>query len=336
MCQPHAPAPCAIIKANSRLRRAPQRKDRSNETDAQGATAVGPATNRPNAPKKKTRRKRRPTKKQQLWYERHLAESCDASTSTASTASTTGESPSELSSHAADARKSSDKSPSSTRRRRSKKSRNSRINKVVNVAPANLSEEEKECYVALDCEMVGIGPGGCESRLARVCLMHWDGEIIYDRHVKVEERVTDYRTFVSGITAEDLSSDDAVTFDDAQSTVARLLQDRILVGHGLRNDLQVLALSHPWYDIRDTAKYEPFMRPAEPHDINPLNASHLPKKLRVLARDKLGMVIQEEGMPHCPADDALAALELYKKHRVKWEKAMNWKAERTRALVTAL
>jgi len=200
---------------------------------------------------------------------------------------------------------------------------------------ADPTEEEKARYVALDCEMVGIGPDGRQSRLARVCLMDWDGEIIYDRHVKVEERVTDYRTFVSGITAEDLRSDDAVTFDEARSVVATLLMGRILVGHGLKNDLRVLALSHPWHDVRDTAKYEPFMRPAESHDISPLNASHLPKKLRVLARDKLGMVIQEEGMPHCPADDALAALELYKKHRVKWEKAVVWKVERTRAIATS-
>jgi len=317
------------------LRRARLSKGQSNKAYAPDATAVEPATDRPDAPKKKTRRKRRPTKKQQLWYERHRAESCDASTSTASTASTSSESLLELSSHTADASKPTNKCTSSGRRRRSRKSRNSRINKVVNVAAADLTEEEKHRYVALDCEMVGIGLGGHESRLARACLVNWDGEIIYDRHVKVEEKVTDYRTFVSGITAEDLRSDHAVTFDEAQCTVASLLKGRILVGHGLKSDLQVLGLSHQWHDVRDTAKYEPFMRPAEPHDINPLNASHLPKKLRVLARDKLGMVIQEEGIPHCPVDDAIAALELYKKHRVKWEKAMSWKVERTRAIVTA-
>lgn len=321
-------------KANSGLRRARQSQEQSNEAFAQ-ATAVEPTTDRPDTPKKKTRRKRRPTKKQQLWYERHLAESCDASTSTASTASTSGESLSELSSDTADASKPTIKSTSSGRRRRSRKSRNSRINKVVNVAAADLTEEEKDRYVALDCEMVGIGHGGHQSRLARVCLVNWEGQIVYDRHVKVEEKVTDYRTFVSGICAEDLSSDHAVTFDEAQSTVASLLKGRILVGHGLKNDLQVLGLSHWWHDVRDTAKYEPFMRPAEPHDINPLGASHLPKKLRVLARDKLGMVIQEQGIPHCPMDDAIAALELYKKHRVKWEKAMSWKVERTRVIVTA-
>jgi len=183
--------------------------------------------------------------------------------------------------------------------------------------------------------MVGIGPGGHQSCLARVSLVNWEGETIYDSCVKVVEKVTDYRTFVSGITEEDLLSDEAVSFDEAQSAVASLLEGKILVGHGLKNDFWVLALSHPWYAIRDTAKYEPFMKVVDPCDpCNPTGATHIPKKLKVLAKDKLGMIIQEEGKPHSPVDDAVAALELYKKHRGKWEKAIEWKVEKTRAIIT--
>ena len=58
-------------------------------------------------------------------------------------------------------------------------------------------------------------------------------------------------------------------------------------------------------------------------------AALAPKKLKELAKNKLGMIIQEEGQPHSPVDDAVAALELYKKHRVKWEKVMSYKIERT-------
>jgi len=177
--------------------------------------------------------------------------------------------------------------------------------------------------------MVGIGPGGYQSRLARVSLVNWDGETVYDTLVQVVEKVTDYRTFVSGITEEDLLSDEAVTFNKAQSAVASFLKNKILVGHGLKNDFKVLGLSHPWYAIRDTVKYEPFMKAVDPSDPNPTGATHIPKKLKVLAKDKLGRMIQEEGKPHSPEEDAMAALDLYKKHRGKWEKAMSWKVERT-------
>lgn len=206
---------------------------------------------------------------------------------------------------------------------------------MLEVLAAELTAEEKAKYVALDAEMVGIGPGGVQSRLARVSLVNWDGETIYDTHVQVVEKVTDYRTFVSGITEEDLLSDDAVSFDEAQFRVAELLQDKVVVGHGLKNDFYVLGLHHPWHDIRDTAKYEPFMKQSDnPTFFDPYNPSGLvPKKLKVLAKDKLGMNIQEEGRPHCPVEDAVAALELYKKHRGKWEKSVEWKMERTRAIM---
>lgn len=42
--------------------------------------------------------------------------------------------------------------------------------------------------------------------------------------------------------------------------MAELLKGRILVGHALKNDLDVLMLSHPRQMIRDTAKYRPYMR----------------------------------------------------------------------------
>jgi hypothetical protein len=65
------------------------------------------------------------------------------------------------------------------------------------------------------------------------------------------------------------------------------------------------------------------------------NKEYLPKKLKTLAKDKLGLNIQIDGVPHCPMEDATAALELYKKHRVKWECAMQYKIERTREITTS-
>lgn len=55
--------------------------------------------------------------------------------------------------------------------------------------------------------MVGIGPKGKQSSLARVSLVNYHGEVILDTFVRQAEEtpVEDYRTPVSGIRPEDLT-----------------------------------------------------------------------------------------------------------------------------------
>lgn len=52
--------------------------------------------------------------------------------------------------------------------------------------------------------MVGVGPEGIESTLARVSIVNYHGVIMLDRFVRPREKVTDYRTWVSGVREEDL------------------------------------------------------------------------------------------------------------------------------------
>lgn len=76
--------------------------------------------------------------------------------------------------------------------------------------------------LALDCEMVGVGPKGKESIAARVSLVNQYGKCVYDKFVKPTEPVTDYRTAVSGVQPEHLK----------QGTVSRTagtLPPRVLV-----------------------------------------------------------------------------------------------------------
>jgi len=54
----------------------------------------------------------------------------------------------------------------------------------------------------MDCEMVGVGPEGKESVLARVSIVNYYGNVILDKFVLPREKVVDYRTHVSGITKE--------------------------------------------------------------------------------------------------------------------------------------
>ncbi|VTJ54370.1 Hypothetical predicted protein [Marmota monax] len=68
--------------------------------------------------------------------------------------------------------------------------------------------------LALDCEMVGVGPKGEESIVARVSLVNQYGKCVYDKYVKPTEPVTDYRTAVSGIRPEKLKQGMAPTVQE--------------------------------------------------------------------------------------------------------------------------
>jgi RNA exonuclease 4 len=182
-----------------------------------------------------------------------------------------------------------------------------------------LSHIEKQKYIALDCEMVGIGPDGTKSALARVSIVNWDGAVVLDTFVRVPERVTDFRTKVSGVRAKDIAikNINAMNHDEVRLAVGNILQNKILVGHALKNDLSVLMLSHPRKDIRDTARYKPFMRPSGTG-----GGKMRPRKLRDLVLEHLGRHIQVEGTSHCSIDDAVAAMNLFQIVRVKWEKEL--------------
>lgn len=101
----------------------------------------------------------------------------------------------------------------------------------------------KSSAIALDCEMVGIGPNGKDHMLARVSIVSERGEIIMDKYVKPTKEVIDYRTQYSGITPTHLEN--ACHFADVQAEVSRIKFNRILVGHALHNDLRVLKMEHP-------------------------------------------------------------------------------------------
>ena len=45
-----------------------------------------------------------------------------------------------------------------------------------------------------------------------------------------------------------------------QRQVADIIKGKVLVGHALKNDLDVLMLKHGRHSIRDTASYRPYMR----------------------------------------------------------------------------
>jgi RNA exonuclease 4 len=185
---------------------------------------------------------------------------------------------------------------------------------------------ESQC-VALDCEMVGVGDDGHRSVVARVTIIDWHGQTLMDEYVRPPEDVTDYRTFVSGVTRQDLESKATMDVDTLRPLVLNLLQGKILIGHALKNDLKSLGVAHSWFLTRDTAKYDPFMQ------VRFEDGVLWPRKLKELCAEFLDQDIQASGKPHSPHEDALAALELYKFAQQKWERVMIYKINKTKEIL---
>ncbi|KAJ3044019.1 3'-5' exonuclease [Rhizophlyctis rosea] len=161
-------------------------------------------------------------------------------------------------------------------------------------------------YIGMDCEMVGVGPEGATSVLARVSLVNFHGHTILDTFVSPQEKVTDYRTHVSGVTPKLLK--DAPSFQSVAKQVADIIRDRIVVGHALKNDFACLLLDHPHRLVRDTANYKPFREQF---------ARGRTPALRKLVKELLGLEIQKG--EHSSVEDARVAMLLYKSVRDTWE-----------------
>ncbi|KAJ7866483.1 ribonuclease H-like domain-containing protein [Mycena leptocephala] len=161
-------------------------------------------------------------------------------------------------------------------------------------------------YIALDCEMVGVGPEGAESVLARVSLVNFHGAVQLDEFVRPRERVVDYRTEFSGVREGDMAN--AKPFEAVQTQVAAVLKDRILVGHAVHNDLKALLLSHPHTATRDTQYYA--------GKSGVVKSKHI--ALRKLVVQEVGATIQ--GGEHSSVTDARATMAVYRLHRKEWER----------------
>jgi RNA exonuclease 4 len=178
-----------------------------------------------------------------------------------------------------------------------------------------------ELCVALDCEMVGVGSQK-SSVLARVSIIDFRGMPILDTFVRVEEKVTDYRTFVSGVRPQDLESPHAMEYGACRTQVQRLLAGKILVGHALENDLKVLCLHHPRDRVRDTSVHAPFMK------WDPTTGAYQARRLRDLSQSILGQTIQQN--EHDSLEDARAALNLYMLVKPDWDYTVEFWSRQSR------
>jgi len=174
-----------------------------------------------------------------------------------------------------------------------------------NVDPeSDLKELTK--VLALDCEMVGTGPDGKDSVLARVSIVNAYGQCVYDEFVKPKERVTDFRTQISGVRPSDLKKGKELI--EVQKEVLAMIEGRRLVGHDLKHDFAVLFISHPRGLIRDTSKYKPF------REVSGGKTPSLKKLSSVLLKCDI------QGSEHSSVEDAQAAMLIYLRHKKEWER----------------
>ncbi|XP_071480815.1 apoptosis-enhancing nuclease-like [Diadema antillarum] len=176
--------------------------------------------------------------------------------------------------------------------------------------PSQVESSAKRQIVAIDCEMVGVGPKGRVSALARCSVVDYHGKTIYDQYVKPDMPVTDYRTRWSGIRPSNMR--EALSFVESRDQVKNILKNKIIVGHAIINDLRVLNLHHPTEDIRDTSRCCALVDLLEKMGVSTQSTG-----LKALAKHLLHMEIQKG--EHSSVEDAKATMKLYRLVERTWE-----------------
>lgn len=168
-------------------------------------------------------------------------------------------------------------------------------------------------YIAIDCEMVGVGPKGSISQLARCSIVSYEGDVVYDKFIVPPMPVTDYRTRWSGIRPSDLVK--ATPYSEARKEILKLLMGKVVIGHAIHNDFKVLNYAHPKALTRDTCRMPLLNLKAGFGETECASLKRLTKA--IFNRD-----IQTGKRGHSSVEDAKATMDLYKVVEAEWERKL--------------
>ncbi|KAJ0419434.1 ribonuclease H-like domain-containing protein [Aspergillus carlsbadensis] len=116
----------------------------------------------------------------------------------------------------------------------------------------------KRKAIALDCEMVGVGPKGNQDALAFLSAVDFfTGEVLINNYVQPTEKIKQWRSRVSSVTppglAAAVASGQAIFGWEAarKALWEHVDANTVLIGHSLDNDLRVLRILH--FKVVDSA-----------------------------------------------------------------------------------
>lgn len=153
----------------------------------------------------------------------------------------------------------------------------------------------KSPMFGIDCEMCKTLEG--MSELTRISVVDEKLNVVYNTLVKPDNEITDYLTRFSGITKKMMDGVTTTLADVQQALKLLLPPDAILVGQSLNFDLHALKMMHPY--IIDTGVI-----------FNISGIRYRKSKLQTLAREFLGLRIQEGSHGHDSIEDAAASMKL--------------------------
>jgi RNA exonuclease 4 len=148
--------------------------------------------------------------------------------------------------------------------------------------------------VALDCEFVECVDG---EQVARISIVGENGEELFDSYIRPESRIIDYRTEFSGVTFGHLRK--APTWAAVLRDVHKVLYNRVLVGHTLYKDLEVMRMTG-WKGIKsmvDVSRYSQYKEGGKVQALKKLTAVFLGRDIQI--------------GKHSSLQDAKATMELF-------------------------
>ncbi|KAG9247659.1 ribonuclease H-like domain-containing protein [Calycina marina] len=156
--------------------------------------------------------------------------------------------------------------------------------------------------IAIDCEMMRSNIGQV---VGRVSVINYESKTIFDTFVCYPEPIIIKNTEekYSGISCDDIDPEKgALSFPEVQCHLLKLLSGRIVVGHDIRKDLNVISMNLPSQvqRLQGCRRYLQFAS---------RDAHHGPS-LKNLAKEVLGRPIKQSRVSS--VEDAVATMELYR------------------------